>query len=228
MSKRVDFKMGKFLFDIASKPLRTKTELILLVLNTIKVIDARVEVEDPKGKIVLKVDRMNRLFYEVENKMFSVQFPFSIEIKKDDTFRIYDNEIDIDIDSKVISLLIRMFEKFEKIKNDDLKSITFEKFFTELYEAADESNDVEVADESKNIEVEVLWKLINRMTLFDVGYLRYDYDEKYKNGKLHPLNHLDINYESSCTYKIGLKDKIRLDQLIDVVDVVSECSFLNI
>jgi hypothetical protein len=39
------------------------------------------------------------------------------------------------------------------------------------------------------------------------------------NGKLHPLNHLDINYESNCTYKIGLRDKIKLNHLIDVVDI---------
>ena len=222
MSKRVDFKMGKFLFEIASKPLRTKRELILLVLNTIRVIDACVEGEESKGKIVLKVDHMNRLFYEVENKIFSVQFPFSIEIKEDDTFRIYDNQAGVDIDNKIISLLIGMFEKY------DLKIITFEDFFTELYQVADESKDLEAEDESKNIEAEVLWKLIKRMTLFDVGYLRYDYDKEHQNGKLHPLNHLDINYESSCTYKIGLKKKIELDQLMDVVDIVSECSFLNI
>ncbi len=222
MSKRVDFKMGKFLFEIASKPLRTKRELILLVLNTIRVIDACVEVEEPKGKIVLKVDHMNRLFYEVENKIFSVQFPFSIEIKEDDTFRIYDNQAGVDIDNKIISLLIGMFEKF------DLKIITFEDFFTELYQVADESKDIEAEDESNNIEAEVLWKLIKRMTLFDVGYLRYDYDKEHQNGNLHPLNHLDINYESSCTYKIGLKNKIELDQLMEVVDIVSECSFLYI
>jgi hypothetical protein len=39
------------------------------------------------------------------------------------------------------------------------------------------------------------------------------------NGKLHPLNHLDINYEANCTYKIGLRDKIKLNHLIDVVDI---------
>jgi len=213
MSKIINFKMGNFMYDLASKPIRTKREMILLVLNTIRVIGANVIIDAPKGKIALKVDRMSRLFYEVEDKMFSVQFPFSIEIKEKNTFRIYDNQAGVDIDSKMISLLISVFGDL------DLKIITFEDFFTELYQ---------VADESEDVEAEVLWKLIKQMTLFEVGYLRYDYDQERQNGKLHPLNHLDINYEPSCTYKIGLRDKIKMNQLMDVVDITSECSFLNI
>lgn len=212
MGKFIDFEMETHIYNLASKPFRTKKELILLILNTIKIIIANIKLNNPKGKIILKIEHMSRLFYEVENKIFSIQFPFFIQKDDKANFRIYDNDTGIDIDSKINSLLIGIFEKY------DLEIITFEDFFTGLFQ---------VAEEGENIEPEVLWKLIKKLLLFETGYLRYDYDEKHENGKLYPLNHLDINYESNSTYKIGLNDKIKVEHLIDIVNINSECSFLN-
>lgn len=213
MGKIINFEMETYIYNLASKPFRTKKELILLILNTIKIIITNIKFNNPKGKIILKVERMNRLFYEVEDKVFSIQFPFFIQMQDNTTFRIYDNDTGIDIDNKINSLLIGIFEKY------DLEIITFEEFFTELFLTA---------DEGENIQPEILWKLIKKLFLFEIGYLRYDYDEKHENGKLHPLNHLDINYDSNSTYKIGLNDKINIEHLIDIVDINSECSFLDI
>ena len=213
MSKYIDFDMGKLMYEMASKPLRTKRDLILLVLNTIRIIGINVSTGEKKGKIVLKVDYMNRLFYEIENKIFSIQFPFLIELKEENSFRVYDNYAGVEIDNKIISLLIGMFENY------DSEIITFEDFFTELYQSADASEDV---------EAETLWILIKRMAIFDVGYLRYDHDKEHENGKMHPLNHLDINFESNSTYKIGLNDRMSLEEMIDIVDISSKCSFLHL
>ncbi len=213
MSKYIDFNMGKFMYELASKPLRTKRDLILLVLNTIRIIGINVSTGDKKGKIILKVDHMNRLFYEIENKIFTIQFPFSIELKEENSFRVYDNYAGVDIDNKIISLLIGMFENY------DLEDITFESFFMELYQSADASEDV---------AAETLWILIKRIALFDVGYLRYDHDKEHEKGKMHPLDHLDINYESNSTYKIGLRSRILLEDMIDIVDISSECYFLHL
>ena len=217
--KKFDFNLGKYIYDLIKKPFRTKIEFILLILETIKIINnPNITSNSAMGKIILKIDKMNRLFYEVENKIFSIQFPFFIEKEKDqNNFRIYDNELGKVIDNKTTSVLIGIF--FGKDDKATFDKISFENFFETLYSPS---------KEDKNIETEDLWKLIKKLILFDIGYLRYDYDEKHANGKLHPLNHLDINYESNATYKIGLDDKIKIEDLIDIVDSTSECSFLNI
>jgi len=192
MGKIINFEMETYIYNLASKPFRTKKELILLILNTIKIIITNIKFNNPKGKIILKVERMNRLFYEVEDKVFSIQFPFFIQMQDNTTFRIYDNDTGIDIDNKINSLLIGIFEKY------DLEIITFEEFFTELFLTA---------DEGENIQPEILWKLIKKLLLFEIGY---------------------FNYDSNSTYKIGLNDKINIEHLIDIVDINSECSFLDI
>ena len=61
----------------------------------------------------------------------------------------------------------------------------------------------------------------------DLGYIRYDYDEKHENEKIHSLHHLDINYSSKGTYKIGLKKALKDEDFIDMLDLRTECKYLN-
>ena len=63
--------------------------------------------------------------------------------------------------------------------------------------------------------------------LFEEGYIRYDHDEINENGLLHPLFHYDIFYSSNTTFKIGLKTSINCDHFIDLLQVESNCHFLN-
>ncbi len=59
------------------------------------------------------------------------------------------------------------------------------------------------------------------------GYIRYDYDLKNKNGKKHPLYHLDINYSSGVTYKVGLRHAVSDSEFQDILDVKTDCAYLN-
>ena len=56
---------------------------------------------------------------------------------------------------------------------------------------------------------QVAWNIYSHLMTCEPGYLRYDYDEQNKDKPNHPLNHLDINFSKTCTYKIGLPDKPR-------------------
>lgn len=49
------------------------------------------------------------------------------------------------------------------------------------------------------------YELIMYFIEFQSGYIRYDYDAKNKNGKIHPLHHFDLSYCNYTTYKFGLK-----------------------
>lgn len=61
----------------------------------------------------------------------------------------------------------------------------------------------------------------------EYGYVRYDYDQEHCNGNLHPLNHLDVNFSSNVQYKLGLENTINLDTFIDILDLKTDCYFLN-
>ena len=58
------------------------------------------------------------------------------------------------------------------------------------------------------------------------GYIRYDCDELHQKADIHPLHHLDINYSSGITYKIGLRNSMKLDEFKDVLDTQTECAYL--
>lgn len=74
---------------------------------------------------------------------------------------------------------------------------------------------------------EGFWSLLRDLFLFDDGYIRYDYDEVLENGLTHPLNHLDIFYSTRTTFKVGFKNRIREAHFMDLLDVNSDCHFLN-
>ena len=56
----------------------------------------------------------------------------------------------------------------------------------------------------------------------------YDYDDEHNNGNLlNPLNHLDVNFESNSTFKLGLNKKLKLEEFIDVMNINTDCHFLS-
>lgn len=63
--------------------------------------------------------------------------------------------------------------------------------------------------------------------MFECGYLRYDYDVEYQNGHIHPINHLDVNYSVGSTFKLGFQDIITIEDFIDILDLKTNCHYLN-
>ncbi|MDC5433522.1 hypothetical protein NRA52_08775, partial [Acinetobacter baumannii] len=70
-------------------------------------------------------------------------------------------------------------------------------------------------------------KLLNHMFFQEDGYLRFDYDEENSNGHLHPLNHLDINYSNSSTFKLGLKARVDFHTFWDILRSDTNCFYLE-
>jgi hypothetical protein len=62
---------------------------------------------------------------------------------------------------------------------------------------------------------------------YDLGYLRYDFDPEHEDGKIHPLNHLDICLDDSATYKIGLDREISFRDMKDILDLTTECWYFK-
>ncbi len=186
--------------------IKTKAHIIEILMETIKymLLNPKIESENSAGKILLIVDKMSRLFYFSENKYYSISFPFFVE-KVENEFTFGFKNI-IEVESKLVNKILQI------IKCDEFKercSLDFIAPISEFEENCDEN----------------FWIFIRELLLMEDGYIRYDYDKnEYEKFKLkgeednHPLNHYDIFYTSSNTFKIGLKDKLSEDQFIDLFD----------
>lgn len=211
--KKIDKNISKVFYENIQRPLRTKKDFILLLLETIKLLYVEEVVVTSQGKVSIVIDKMSRIFYQVKNKIFSIVFPFSIEAI-DNQYRVYDIDLDVDIDSKLISIMISILKQLEFSK------VSAEQMLDTYYDVTQNEED------SK--EVDYAWKLLFKLSFVELGYIRYDYDEKHQNKIYHPLHHLDINYSSNGTYKIGLRKEIELEDMISLLDVKHSCSYLEI
>lgn len=210
--KTIEKKIGEFFCDKVLKPVRSKQDIILLLLETLKLINnTENEVLNEKGRIIIFIDKMSRIFYETDKKAFSLCFPFSLEEKENHHVRVYDSMTDLEITNQMISLLISIF------KQDGRLGESFENVMDFIIESAEDY-------EYENIDD--IWRLLFKLWYMEDGYIRYDYDPKQENGKLHPLYHLDVNYSSGTTYKIGLNTPLQVNELKDILDTTTECVFL--
>lgn len=213
MGKIFELNIGDSFFEKVIKAIRKKEDIIVLLLETIKMflVGNIIEESEKKGRVILKIDKMSRMIFEIEDKYFSFNFPFFIEKRElnDEEIRIYDSTIGIELDSKTVSIILGIFN--EKIlRNDSLEDICIELAYTE-----------EIS------EIDCIWKLLRKLLLFESGYLRYDYDPKYENGSIHPLNHFDIYFSSGNTFKIGMEDKMTMEYFIDILDLQTDCYYLK-
>ncbi|WP_257294218.1 hypothetical protein [Endozoicomonas sp. YOMI1] len=206
--KRFSFKIDQRQVDQFFKPIRHKCDVIVALMRTVKIviIGEQAPEEYTSGEITLIKSKMSRLFFFTENKYFSVNFPFNIS-ESDGQIFISSRRIN-EIDNKLTSDIISLFSDADKIKDSELYE-----FFEPIMELADTNPS--------------LWALVQDLLLFEDGYLRYDYDEDHVNGDIHPLNHYDIFYSSDSTFKIGLRDRISKETIIDMVEAETNCHFIS-
>lgn len=210
--KKIDKDINKVFYENIKKPLRTRKEIVLLLLETIKLFYVEEIAVTSQGKISIVIDKMSRVFYQLNNKIFSIVFPFAIE-NIENQYRVYDISLDVEIDSKLISMMISILKQIE------FSEVSAEEMF-DIY------CDV-ISNEMDSKEADIAWKILFKLLSIELGYIRYDLDEKHADKIYHPLHHLDINYSSNTTYKIGLKKGIEMRDMISLLDVNHECSYLE-
>ena len=131
MGKELTFIMSEQIIDMASKPLRKREDAILLLLYTIRMFALdESELNIHSESIKISINKMNRIFYLLKGKMFSMHFPFRIE--SNDTqkvSRIYDGVTGILINATTLSFLIGLFEQINRPETD------FEKVFEIMMES---------------------------------------------------------------------------------------------
>lgn len=154
------------------------------------------------GKII--VEKMSRIFIYQDDKYFSVSFPFVVDV---------DDEGNI-------------FVKTYSGKNLNHKTISEILYILNSSEFNLSRSLIDFYIDPNDIDYNTIY-LLEEILMHEPSYMRYDYDKKRENGKLHPLYHLDINYSQYSTFKIGLNRRIEPDFFEDIHNVKTDCCYIN-
>lgn len=190
------------------KPIRTKKDIVLLLIETIRLALAYTEdLEDPSSSysIRFKVNKMNRVIYSSPSKVFSIRNPFNVRYENGSfSFVRKSGE---SVNSYIISNLALL------MKNDKFESGVALEFIEMIQDF--------------NLDVDEYWVLISELFGFEEGYLRFDHDSRSENGRHHPLYHFDIFYTNASTFKVGAHVPPCGDFLLDLLDVSTESKYLE-
>lgn len=223
--KHFEYEIDDRLLDIALRAVRTKKDLLLLLTYTVKSIIEQellkkdgyeINIKDNR-KLVIYVDKMNRVIYCLENKIFTYQMPFNISVSEDGEFILKFKHFMV-IDSFISSVLITVFED----------EYCFEGTLIDIYERIDEL--MKSNYDGIGINEDEVWELVKHLMIYEPGYIRYDDDPdpSRMDLQLHPRYHLDINYETASSYKIGLINELNPKKLLSVIDNTQKCATLVI
>lgn len=215
-------KLLQFNRIIESKSIRHRNDIIniiieaceLVILNQFSLFSSQNELSKEPYPFMF-IDSMSRLFLFEENKFFSVVFPFQLNLENGQvTF------LSQPIEMSHLAIIASVLSDFDERKSivDLTESILDNDEYKKLPQ-----------DEQKTID-----ELIEYLISYEVGYVRYDYDpdnfSKYSKmgmSNVHPLHHLDINYSSNATYKLGLDTQIDIKIFLDMLDITTGCQFIN-
>ena len=152
----------------------------------------------------LIVDKMSRLFFYKDKKYFSVSFPFITTLDNENNVVELTTYTGKRLDNQSISSVISIIDSEQFKLNPSL---------------------IDFYLEPNGIESSGLM-LLEEIFQFEPSYIRYDNDPNSEKEKLHPLNHLDINYSQYSTFKIGLHKEITSDYFENLQNIKTDCSFI--
>lgn len=149
------------------------------------------------------------------HKIVSYHFPFEAA-KNNNSFLLSINGIEINLEK-----LAKTKEIIEYFRNRPKACWGNDLPVTLIDAYRDMSN-----DESDVIEDDI-FKLFYLISTTEPGYLRYDFDPDHEKGKIHPCNHIDINFNNHSTYKYGLYKKFSFEEFENIFNKYEEKLFLH-
>ncbi|ELS8947692.1 hypothetical protein R6G67_001839 [Vibrio fluvialis] len=208
MAKDIVLPIDERYVDLFFAPVRSKKDIISLLMNTVKYITTEFKVDNGSSSFLhIVIDDMNRFIYESENKVFSIRSPFNMTMGDEGELVFYTSDIPI-VDSAITSktLLLVADEKF-----DSPDSMDFISLLEEVFEE----------------DFEQYWLFVKNLLTFEDGYVRFDHDPDHVDGRLHPLTHLDICYTTASTYKIGTYRMPCVQYLRELLNTKTESLYLE-
>lgn len=206
--KSYSFKIDKWQAGDFFAPVRSKKDVINLLMKTIKMmlINEDLRSEYVAGEVYLQVSKMSRLFYFSKNKYFSINFPFKVT-ELDEGLKFSSHHI-LDVNNELTSDIISIVSNEEEF--DSLCIYGFVEPIAKIVECRSE-----------------FWSLLKELLMFEDGYVRYDYDEEHENGDVHPLSHYDVFYSSNANFKVGLRARIQKGLLVDLLNIETDCHYME-
>ncbi|WP_419307662.1 hypothetical protein J8402_01810 [Chromohalobacter israelensis] len=206
--KTLQFNLDKYQAQKLLRPFRKKTAVILFWMEAIKIMSsyAAPSSKDKVGDMLVRFGKMRRVTIHSDDKSFSASFPFLVSNADDQL--VFSTKSGIEINSRVSSEVISILSLSKAFESNNL---------IELLDSLEQTSE----------DPDTLWEVLGELIQEDDGYVRLDHDPERENGDIHPLNHLDIFYSQSATFKLGLKSKYGIDDFFDILDINSNCSFLE-
>ena len=197
----LEFRMNELMISKVSEPVRDVYDIIELLLKTMEFLLWQKPI-DRDGDIKIIVNKMNRIFYILDKKIFSVTNPFSIGCKEEQIVISLKN---INLDSKKLSNL--------KYINSKLREGAKDIDFLDLL--------------SNEYGLDELYSLMRSLLSIEYGYLRYEQDDNNASDEYHPRFHIDINCSNACTFKLGLYEAIEFEWLKNCLDNTVQRKYLH-
>ncbi|WP_052910180.1 hypothetical protein [Riemerella anatipestifer] len=196
-------KIPNFQKEILFHPIRDKIDYIKVLLKSIEILLLEDYDKDTEAFMKLIVQKMNRLFFYSECKYFSISFPFNVSLNSNNQIYEINTYMGKTLTLEVISAIFAILNNNEYKINKSLIYLDIDYI------------------EIKGVEI------LEELLLIEPCYVRYDYDKKNENGKLHPLHHLDINYSKYGTFKLGLSKPFCDKNFEDFHNIETDCFFIN-
>ena len=200
---------------------RSKMEIIRIVIEVVRLLNVvtteecqyQEDTDENSIQLTIAIDKMSRVFISEKNKIHSFSFPFTLQAEEEH-FNVLHNGADISC--AICSVLAAIFHDLSD--EDSLENI-LERYWTTVSDLDVSTTDAYLVD-----------RLITLLCSFEPGYLRFDHDESEPirlTRECHPINHLDINYSTSGTYKFGLDCELSAGELLDILNINKPCCFLG-
>lgn len=214
--------------NIVNSPIRSKEDIIKILLLSIKniLLEKKFDDED-KGEVYISIDKSSRIYFicknpgELPNKYYSFIFPFFLIKDEDEKWCVKCKTSLETITSELIECLLVLIDK-GWFSEANVNSDNIEKFACDYMDIVGDYYDNNVANNNQSIIEVSHWSIIKNLFTFEPSYVRYDYDPIHEDGDIHPLNHMDIHYTSSGTFKLGF------DKSMNIKERLEFCKFKDI
>lgn len=198
--------------------IREQYDVVSYLLSVMELLNVEPfnKIDSKDADIVIFVDKMSRLFMGKGDKIHSIQYPFLLKEKEGFLISLFQGRTIDNQTIAILSTIIRNKENFMTSIENMLDSFM------------DTMNEFEILDDNY---AQFCWNLLLYLLSFETGYLRYDHDEDNDNDQhdpvLHPVDHIDFFYSSNSTFKLGLLDRIDVDDLKSILNINEKCYSLN-
>ena len=194
------------------EPIYNRIDIIKQLLEVIRVSSLHSDKKNEDSIKIYVVNKyMSRIFIETDNKITSFVNPFRIEKSGKLLQFFYFETI---IDSRLNSALDSIINDIESNQT----SYGLDELAESIYNILD--------DYELHENYDICCLIIKELLTYETGYLRYDVDD-LRVSEIHPLHHIDVCFSNKSTYKIGLRKKMKFENLKDFLDKTKDCLYIS-